>query len=189
MTRFSDFFSRSIFIYFLVNLLMLCYGVSIGWSSPNLLILESDESPIGKITREEASWVASLQCFGGFFSNLFFGLIGARLGRKIPLILMAVPTIVTFVFCNFKEIPSIIMQIIIICPDCLVAGFIRTKCLLFVCIALSERNHRRCCVYNHSALLVRDFNRSVGIVTFFIVTHNLHQMVCRFIQFKIQIVT
>lgn len=48
----------------LVNLQMISYGVACGWSSPSLLILVSDETPLptGKISMEVASWVASLLC-------------------------------------------------------------------------------------------------------------------------------
>lgn len=146
-----------------MNLLILCYGISIGWSSPNLLILESDESPIGKITKEEASWVASIQCFGGFISNIFFGFITTRFGRKIPLILMAVPTIVHISLTLFKY--QILKQynLIHICTslDCLVTDFICTKRLLFVCSTVFKWRCRRRCVYDYSALFVRDCNRSV----------------------------
>lgn len=44
-----------------------------GWTSPSILILTGDESPLpsGKISMEEASWIASLSCFGGFHLNCF----------------------------------------------------------------------------------------------------------------------
>lgn len=45
-----------------------------GWTSPSILILTGDESPLpsGKISMEEASWIASLSCFGGLLYFNYF---------------------------------------------------------------------------------------------------------------------
>lgn len=53
-----------------VGLLPLGHGLCCGWTSPNILILTSDDSPLpsGPITMKEASSVASILCLGG---NLF----------------------------------------------------------------------------------------------------------------------
>lgn len=61
------------------------------------MILESDSSPLptGKITTYEASWVASLVNAGGVFGTLFFGPIANKFGRKNPLIVITIPTIVS----------------------------------------------------------------------------------------------
>lgn len=60
---------------------------------PSLLLLTSDRSPLptGKITMEEASWVASILCIGGLIGNLFFGFITNIFGRRLPLILISIP--------------------------------------------------------------------------------------------------
>lgn len=80
----------------IVNLLPLGYGVTCGWSSPNVILLTSNETPLpsGPITMEQASWVASYICVGALFGNMFFGFITNKFGRKIPLIIIAIPTIV-----------------------------------------------------------------------------------------------
>lgn len=64
------------------------------------MILKSDKSPLptGKITVEEASWVASLVNAGGVFGTLFFGPITNKFGRKNPLIVITGPTIVSHSF-------------------------------------------------------------------------------------------
>lgn len=49
----------------------------------------------GKITMEEASWVTSLLSVGALICNIFFGYITNNFGRKIPLLIIAVPTIVS----------------------------------------------------------------------------------------------
>lgn len=85
------------FLYFqTVNMLTIGYGVSIGWSSPNVVLLTSSDSPLpsGQISMEEASWIASLLCIGGLAGNIFFGFITNAFGRKIPLILISIPAMV-----------------------------------------------------------------------------------------------
>lgn len=70
-----------------------------GWCSPSLMVLASDESPLptGKITVEEASWIASLVNAGGALGTPFFGPIAKRFGRKNPLIAIIIPAIVSFI--------------------------------------------------------------------------------------------
>lgn len=71
-----------------------------GWPSAAMLELQSvDENglailPTGPLTADEASWVTSLMCIGGFVGNSFFGWFADRFGRKMPLILCAVPQLV-----------------------------------------------------------------------------------------------
>lgn len=86
-------------------MLTMGYGVTCGWASPNIALLTSNDSPLpsGKITMEQASWIASLICFGGLIGNIFFGFITAKFGRKIPLIFMSIPTIVRpYIFIAFQ---------------------------------------------------------------------------------------
>lgn len=80
----------------LVNLLTVGYGITLGWPSAAILLLKSDQSPLpsGKIELEDASWIASLLGIGALFGNLFFGVAINKFGRKLPLLLLAVPTIV-----------------------------------------------------------------------------------------------
>lgn len=72
------------------------YGAVCGWPSASTLLLMSDESPLptGKITMEAASWITAMICVGGFIGNFVFAWITERYGRKIPLLLAAVPQIV-----------------------------------------------------------------------------------------------
>lgn len=60
------------------------------------MVLLSDESPLptGKITMDEASYVASLVNAGGAIGTAFFGSITNKFGRKNPLIAITIPTIV-----------------------------------------------------------------------------------------------
>lgn len=76
---------------------MIGHGVAGGWSSPIVVLLTSDESPLpsGKITMSEASWIASLMSIGGLVGNAIFGFVTNVYGRKLPLILITVPGIVS----------------------------------------------------------------------------------------------
>lgn len=62
----------------------------------------SNETPLSHIiTMDEATSIASLLGIGCMFGNIFFGYITNKFGRKIPLIITTIPTIVSeFVFQN-----------------------------------------------------------------------------------------
>lgn len=72
------------------------------------MILTSDESPLptGKVNLEEASWIASLVNLGGSIGTLFFGVITNKFGRKKPLIVITVPTIVSHIIIFALELLS-----------------------------------------------------------------------------------
>lgn len=74
-----------------VNLLTLIYGISVGWASPNIVLFQTDASPIGKLHSDQISLIASLLCAGGVFGTFFFGWITDIWGRKLVLFLVALP--------------------------------------------------------------------------------------------------
>lgn len=61
------------------------------------VLLMSDESPLpsGKISIEESSWMTSLLSIGATISNIVFGFIVKRYGRKMPLFWLGIPMIVS----------------------------------------------------------------------------------------------
>lgn len=69
------------------------YGIFVGWTSPAVFLLTSDQSPLptGKITTDEAGWTASIHSLGFLMSCPLFGYVGNRFGRKWPLIMLSVP--------------------------------------------------------------------------------------------------
>lgn len=79
------------------NLVILAQGCAIGWLSPTLPILQSDDSPLksGKLTMQEASWVGSISSIGSVVGTIYFGLISICLGSKNTLILCALPVTVS----------------------------------------------------------------------------------------------
>lgn len=110
--------------FFILNFKIYRYkGIICGWASPTIYLLTSNESPLptGKISMNEASWIASLlvefnflifsrhkarvkiifhsyvcfQAIGGFVGNMFFGYLANRFGRKGPLLFISIPMIVS----------------------------------------------------------------------------------------------
>lgn len=78
-----------------MNLLLISYGMTCGWTSPNELILKSENTPLstGSVNDTEFSWVVSLLCIGGAIGNILFGIITEKFGRKRPLMFLSIPLI------------------------------------------------------------------------------------------------
>lgn len=95
------FFILWIMFFSSVNLVSIGFGIFRGWTAPSIILLTSDDNPLptGKLSMEQASWVASLHTIGILFGNIFCGWIMNNFGRRLPLILIAFPLIVS----NSKE--------------------------------------------------------------------------------------
>lgn len=63
----------------------------LGWTSPMQPLLESVASPVRPLTRQELSWVGSINFLGAVIGSLFWGALSDRLGRKKTGLLTAVP--------------------------------------------------------------------------------------------------
>lgn len=74
------------------------HGCVIGWVSPFLPLLQSDQSPLetGAITLTQASWVGAFVCVGGVLGNFSFGMLVNLIGSKRTIILLALPQLVYF---------------------------------------------------------------------------------------------
>lgn len=99
---FLHFFSL---LFSIANIISLCHGLAIGWLSPNLLKLQSNESPLqsGPMTLSETSWIGSCFSIGAILGNCFFGLLSNYLGRKNTLCILALPNLVNrFSFFNLQ---------------------------------------------------------------------------------------
>ncbi|XP_055375650.1 facilitated trehalose transporter Tret1-like [Condylostylus longicornis] len=79
------------------NILSMSYGAFCGWPSSSFLVLQSKDSPLdgGPMTDEQASWVGSLLCVGGFVGNYLFGWLANFYGRKISMMLIVIPTLMS----------------------------------------------------------------------------------------------
>lgn len=92
--RISDLHTRQwpiTVIFILVNLLTLIYGISVGWAAPNIVLFQSEDSPIGRLSTDQISLIASLLCAGAVVGTCFFGWISDIWGRKLVLFVVALP--------------------------------------------------------------------------------------------------
>lgn len=82
-----------------VNIAAFSSGSVVGWSSPMLPLLQSDNSPIsgGPITNEVGSWLGSLMCLGGLLATPLYLFISDHCSRKLTGYLVAVPFIVSWI--------------------------------------------------------------------------------------------
>ncbi|KAF6200977.1 hypothetical protein GE061_005424 [Apolygus lucorum] len=73
-------------------------GASGGWASPMLLVLESEDSPVGPMTNLEISPLETLPAIAALFSTVIFATILTRFGRKAAGYLGAAVSIVGWLF-------------------------------------------------------------------------------------------
>lgn len=78
-----------------MNFLSVLYGISVGWAAPNMILFQSEESPVGVMNADQMSLIVSLLCVGGTLGTIIFGFAADFLGRKTSLILIAVPQLVS----------------------------------------------------------------------------------------------
>lgn len=90
-----------------VNLITLSHGCMIGWLSPALLVLMSDDSPMngGALTTEQVSWIGAILNVGALIGNFAYTAITSYFGRKKALCLLAVPNAVSKSFPITSFIP------------------------------------------------------------------------------------
>lgn len=88
---------------FLANLVMLGHGAVVGWFSPSVPILISDETPLvtGPLSNEELSWLGAINNLGALGGILTFGVITQFLGCKKSMLLLTFPSAAFWVFVYF----------------------------------------------------------------------------------------
>lgn len=87
------------------NVLALSFGQTMVWAPSNYLVLQTNETrlPSGPLTADEASMVASIFAIGGLVGNMSFLWIVERFGRKMPLLLLAIPQMVRISFGDYMK--------------------------------------------------------------------------------------
>ncbi|XP_044593926.1 facilitated trehalose transporter Tret1-like [Cotesia glomerata] len=83
------------------NICVMASGISMGWQTPLLLMLQEDpvneDNPIGRpITEEEASWIVSLPYIGTWVSCFVPGYLSDRFGRRTVLLASVVPSLLSW---------------------------------------------------------------------------------------------
>lgn len=86
------------FLFYTANVGCLGQGCGVGWLSPSLPILMSNESPLksGTITTNEAGWIGSILSLGAVLGTLCFGLLTNVIGTKKSMMACIIPTLVIF---------------------------------------------------------------------------------------------
>lgn len=76
---------------------MLGQGCSIGWVSPSLPILRSDDTPLvtGPLTLEEVAWVGSTLSIAAMVGTAIFGYLLRFIGSKHALLVCSIPGFVS----------------------------------------------------------------------------------------------
>lgn len=74
------------------------FGLMNGWPSPAIFLLTSHKSPLaaGPISIAQASWITSLKSIGMVLGCTIVGTLTKKFGRKWPLILSNIPSIVSW---------------------------------------------------------------------------------------------
>ncbi|VEN40561.1 unnamed protein product [Callosobruchus maculatus] len=90
-----------------VCLLATSGDITMSWTSPMYPKLSSNDTsinPLGRsITKDEDSWIGSLINVGAMVGPLPFSFIGERFGRKIGLLCIAIPHIVSYLTMAFAQ--------------------------------------------------------------------------------------
>lgn len=75
------------------------YTISVGWISPNVELLQSDQTHLtsGPLSNETLSWVTSIINIGGLIGSVFYGVLADYIGRRKTLILIAIPLIASWI--------------------------------------------------------------------------------------------
>ncbi|XP_037040478.1 facilitated trehalose transporter Tret1-like isoform X2 [Bradysia coprophila] len=87
-----------------VGLLKLSDGMLIGWVSPNLILLKSNNTILpAPLTEDEASWLPTVMPIGALAGILVYGFVTKLYGRKIPQLLLSIPAIIGWFLCCFAR--------------------------------------------------------------------------------------
>lgn len=100
-------YSYTLLIVFTVDLLATSGDVTLSWSSPVFPKLHSNDTsnnPLGRpITDDEDAWIGSLVTIGAMIGPLPAGFIAEKFGRKIGLLCLAIPHIVSLFSMAFAQ--------------------------------------------------------------------------------------
>ncbi|XP_055299077.1 facilitated trehalose transporter Tret1-like [Sitodiplosis mosellana] len=96
---------KQVFATVIANIVIFSHGCCVGWVSPALPVLLSDDTPIttGPISNEQLSWVGSMSNFGSICGTFIFGTLTAFLGSKRSMIFLAFPQIIFWLLILFGD--------------------------------------------------------------------------------------
>uniref|UniRef100_A0A2C9H8R0 Major facilitator superfamily (MFS) profile domain-containing protein n=1 Tax=Anopheles quadriannulatus TaxID=34691 RepID=A0A2C9H8R0_ANOQN len=84
---------NQIFGTLIVNLIALAHGITLGWVSPSLEYLRSNETHLvgGPMTVEETSWLGASLCIGGMIGVTLYGYLADLIGKRRAMQIIAIP--------------------------------------------------------------------------------------------------
>lgn len=87
----------------LANLIILSHGCVVGWFSPALPTLLSDDTPLitGPMSNEEISWISSMSSIGALVGTFIFGFMASQIGPKRSMSFLAFPPITYWILVRF----------------------------------------------------------------------------------------
>ncbi|OWR47308.1 Sugar transporter ERD6 6 [Danaus plexippus plexippus] len=82
----------------IANGIIFTYGMECGWISPTTKILQSEQSPVGEVVSVNViSWIASSMSLSAILGVSFYIFILDNYGRKLGLILIAIPQVISWI--------------------------------------------------------------------------------------------
>lgn len=93
------------FVFQTANIIVLSFGTCVGWFSPALRVLLSNESPLktGPLNNQELSWIGAMNSFGGLCGTFISGCLSIRLGSKRAMTMLAFPAIAAWILIYFGD--------------------------------------------------------------------------------------
>lgn len=81
------------------NIIVFAHGCNIGWFSPSLPILVSDDTPLasGPLTYDQIGWIGSVPSLGAILGPLVYGLLANKIGYRNSLLLTSIPISVSII--------------------------------------------------------------------------------------------
>ncbi|XP_063919310.1 facilitated trehalose transporter Tret1-like [Zophobas morio] len=114
-----------------VSLGTLTAGLGKGYSSPAIASLQQRDADAFPVSRQEASWLASLSMLGAFFGALL-GCAAVRWGRRRTLILTGIPLSICWIIIAFA------VSVEVMCFAAFVSGFLIAIVQLAAQVYVSE---------------------------------------------------
>ncbi|XP_037708825.1 facilitated trehalose transporter Tret1 [Drosophila subpulchrella] len=88
----------------LVNIATFSHGLGVGWMSPVMRDLQTEDSPLGfPVLVDQVSWIGSVVGIGSVMGNLLAGFLQDRIGRKLVLLFIALPYTVFWFLVYFVQ--------------------------------------------------------------------------------------
>lgn len=84
-------------------------GQALTWSSPELGKFNSSaDNPFDhELSDEETSWISSFMALGAVFGPFLFGFLADKIGRKITLLSIGIPFIISYILMTFVQVVEV----------------------------------------------------------------------------------